>query len=176
MHSQLQLMDSAAAFKQMRTKHHQMAWEGWAGAAFVPAYWEFYHSVNAHKVDTNNVVNMADPQMDKLIDDFRGSTDKPHRAAVAQQIEQRIFDSGALIPGTRVPYIREGFWRWLKLPAFHGTRLTGFGNSTGLFDPLSDGLFWIDAQEQKATQTALKQGTSFARINIADTTWKSHAP
>ena len=173
---QLQLLDSSAAFKQMRTKQHQIAWEGWAGAAFVPAFWEFYHSDNAHKPDTNNVVNMADPQMDKLIDDFRASTDKPHRAAVAQQIEQKIFDSGAFIPGTRVPYVRDGFWRWLKLPAFHGTRLSGFGLSAGLFDPLNDGLFWIDTDEQKKTLAALKQGTSFPRINVTDTTWKRRAP
>ena len=173
---QLQLMDGAAAFKKMREKHHQAAWTPWSGNNFVPAYWEFYHSDNAHKVQTNNVVNMADPAMDKLIDEFRTSTDKPHRAELAHQIEQRVFESGALIPGTNVPYVRDGFWRWLKLPPFHGTRLSGFAYSTGLFDPLYDGLFWIDADEQKATLAARKSNTPLKRINITDTTWKARGP
>ena len=41
---------------------------GWAGARlFVQAYWQGFHSDNAHKPQTNNITNTDDPELDKLI-------------------------------------------------------------------------------------------------------------
>src|SRR5262249_7961002 len=137
----LQLQDSSAAFKQILEKKHQIAWMGWTTNLF-PQFWEHYHSDNAHKTQTNNITNTDDPELAKLIIEHPEATDKATRIRLALEIEQRIHDMAAFIPMYKVPYTREGYWRWLKLPEHYGTRTT-----EALFDPLSaslqsDGLFW----------------------------------
>jgi microcin C transport system substrate-binding protein len=167
---QLQLMDAAASFKQVQEKKHQVAYVGWSGGGPIsaPAYWEFYHSANAHKAQTNNIVNMDDPEMDALIDEYRASTDRARRVALAKQIEQRVHDAGALIPSWKVAYVREGYWRWMRMPPWHGTR----SSSGGMFDPMGEGLFWIDEAEKARTLAARASGQAFEPVLIRDETWK----
>ena len=168
----LQRLDGAAAFKMAREKKHQASWMAWAGASTVPPFWEYYHSVNAHKAQTNNVSNYADPETDRLIDAFRSSADKVERVRLAQQIERRTQDAAVLIPGLRVPFVREGYWRYLKLPAWNATRTTGYGLSGGIFDPFYDGLFWIDEPAQREVTQARAANTALPRVNVTDTTWR----
>jgi microcin C transport system substrate-binding protein len=167
----LQLLDATTAYKQVMEKKHQIAWMGWSGGLDVaPTYWEFYHSDNAHKPQTNNITNTDDPALDKKIIEYRDATTKEERIRLAHQVEQMIHDNGAYIPGYKVPYTREGFWRWLKLPAAHGTR-----SSEQLFDVfgLAGGLFWIDEKEKEEVQKARILGTPFEPINIVDETWRT---
>lgn len=167
----LQLLDATTAYKQVMEKKHQVAWMGWSGGLDVaPTYWEFYHSDNAHKPQTNNITNTADPVLDKKIIAYRDATTKEDRIRLAHEVEQMIHDNGAYIPGYKVPYTREGFWRWLKLPAAHGTR-----SSEQLFDVfgLAGGLFWIDEKEKEEVQKARILGTPFEPINIVDETWRT---
>jgi microcin C transport system substrate-binding protein len=165
---QLQLLDASAAFKQIMENKHQAAWMGWSGGGLSPRYWEFYHSENAHKAQTNNVTNTDNPLMDKKIMAYRQGTKKSSRVKLAHELEQMIHDQGSFIPTFKVPYTREAFWRWLKLPASYGTR-----TSDGLFDPLggSGGLFWIDAKEQTRTLKAKRQGEALPEILIIDKQW-----
>lgn len=167
---QLQLMDAAASFKQVQEKKHQIAYIGWSGGGPIsaPAYWEFYHSANAHKPQTNNVVNMDDPEMDKLIDEYRTSTDRARRVELAKAIEARVHEAGTLIPSWKVAYVREGYWRWMRLPPWYGTRSSG----GGLFDPMGTGIFWIDEAEKTRTLAARNAGERFEPVLIRDTTWQ----
>lgn len=165
---QLQLLDASAAFKQIMENKHQAAWMGWAGGGLSPRYWEFYHSDNAHKPQTNNVTNTDNKALDAKIMAYRTSTEKATRVKLAHELEQMVHDQGSFIPTFKVPYTREAFWRWIKLPPNHGTR-----TSDVLFDPLggSGGLFWIDPDEQVRTLEAKDNGDSLPPINISDKTW-----
>ena len=151
-------------------KKHQIAWMGWSGGGIAPVYWEFYDSDNAHKPQTNNVTNTANPEMDKKIIAYRNATTKEMRVKLAHELEQMIYDDGAYIPGYKVPYAREGFWRWLKLPPEQATR-----TSDDVFEPFGStgGLFWIDADEKAKVQRARILGEKFAPINILDERWRS---
>lgn len=166
----LQLMDSASSFKQIQEKKHQIGWMSWAGGGFAPRYWQFYHSDNAHKTQTNNIVNFDDPEMDRLITQYREATEKQSRIELALRLEQMVHDSGALIPTFKVPYTREGFWRWMRLPEHLGTRTSGALFSG--FDSSAGGLFWIDEDLKRKTLEARKAGESFAPEYLEDTTWK----
>ena len=168
----LQQLDPTAFFKKVREKQHQSAWMGWAGASVVPAFWEYYHSVNANVPQTNNVTNYADPETDRLIDAFRAATDKPTRVRLSHQIMQRTHAATVMVPGTRVPFVREGMWRYVKLPPWNANRSTGYGTSSGPTDPFGEGLAWIDQKELAAVEAARKAGTAFPPSNITDTTWK----
>ncbi|WP_372861365.1 extracellular solute-binding protein [Spongiibacter sp.] len=165
---ELQLLDPSAAFKQILENKHQAAWMAWSGGGLSPRYWEFYHSDNAHKPQTNNVTNTDNPQIDAKIDAYRKATDKAKRVQLAHQLEQLVFEQGSFIPTFKVPYTREAFWRWLVLPDEYGTR-----TSDSLFSPLgsSGGLFWIDQDEQRRVNAAKAAGESLPPILIVNQHW-----
>jgi len=169
----LQLLDGSSYYKQIMEKKHQIAWMGWSGGGISPTYWEFYHSDNAHKPQTNNVTNTSDPEMDQKIMAYRSGTDKETRVKLAHEIEQMIFDRGVVITGYKIPYTREAFWRWLKLPAAHGTRV-----SDSMFDAFgsSGGLFWIDEAEKERVQKARILHEKLDPILIIDETWRTKTP
>lgn len=162
----LQLLDSSAAFKQILEKQHQIAWMGW-GITLTPRFWQHYHSENAHKPQTNNITNTDDPELDALIMEYRAATDKETRIRLAHELEQMIHDSGAFIPTYKVPYTREAYWRWLRLPEHYATRTTEV-----IFNPMVEGLFWIDEEIKAETLAAKNRGDAFEVVNITDTTWR----
>lgn len=164
---QLQLLDSSAFFKQVLEKKHQLAALGWAGGGLSPEYWQFYHSENANKPQTNNITNFSDPQMDAWIDQYRKELDKPTRVALAHNMEQALFDSGAMIPTFKVPYTREAYWRWIKLPKGIATRSSG-----EVVDAMGAGLFWIDVAEKNRIRALRRDGGSMPPSLIIDETWK----
>ncbi|WP_348655374.1 ABC transporter substrate-binding protein, partial [uncultured Spongiibacter sp.] len=164
----LQLLDPSAAFKQILENKHQAAWMAWSGGGLSPRYWQFYHSDNAHKPQTNNVTNTDNPEIDAKIDAYRAATDKASRVKLARELEQLVFEQGSFIPTFKVPYTREAFWRWLKLPDFHGTRSTD-----SLFDPLGStgGLFWIDSDEQQRVDEAKSHNKALDPVMIVNKRW-----
>lgn len=168
---QLNLLDASTAFKQILENKHEAAWMAWSGAGLSPRYWEFYHSDNAHKPQTNNVTNTDNATMDKKIMAYRQATEKSARVQLAHELEQLVFEQGSYIPTFKVPYTREAFWRWLRLPPFHGTR-----TSEQLFSPMgsSGGLFWIDPEAKARIEELKDDGEPLtpAPLLIVDDTWK----
>ena len=69
-----------------------------------------------------------------------------------------------------VPYVRIAYWRWLRLPDRHGTRM-----SQDLFDPFSasvGGLFWLDQDLFDQTVSAMKQDITLPPETIKNTQFK----
>lgn len=164
----LQLSDPTAAFKKILEKNFDVAWMGWS-TSLRPQYWEFFHSVNAHKPQTNNITNTDDPEMDKLIDAYRNSLDEKERIRLSREIQQKIQDIGMFVPTFMVPYARDACWRWWRLPDPPGTRHTD-----GLFDPFNSaagGLFWYDKNRHDETKEAMKSEKAFAPVTWIDKTY-----
>jgi microcin C transport system substrate-binding protein len=166
------VQDSAANFKQTLEKKHQIVFMAWS-PQHIPAFWEHYHSANAHIPQTNNITATDDPELDKIIIEQRDAIDLPTRIRLSHEIQQRIWEIGAFIPLYKVPYVREVAWRWVRLPETYGTRMT----DPYLFDPISqglrtDGLFWIDEDMKRETLDARSAGRSFPPINVVDETWR----
>ena len=147
---ELQQLDASTGFKQILEKKHQIAWMGWSGGGLSPVFWEFYHSSNAHKAQTNNITNTDDPKLDELIMSYRQATEKSTRVSLAHQLSERIYDQASFIPTFKVPYTRGAYWRWLQLPSSVGTR-----SSTDLFAPFGStgGRFWIDPEKKQQVET-----------------------
>ncbi len=168
----LQKLDSTAAFKKFLEKKHDVAWMGWS-TNLRPSYWQGWHSDNAHKTQTNNITNTDDPELDRLIDQYRSSLGEDERKSLSRTIQQKIHDQAAFVPTFMVPYVRQGFWRWLRLPQSHGTRVSG-----SLFDPFDStygGLFWFDKTRYDAIRTAMKDSRSFEPETLVDPTFKPEA-
>lgn len=165
----LEKLDPSASYKKVMEKKHDVGWVGWS-TGMRPSFWQHWHSDNAHKPQTNNITNTDNPKIDALIDQYRASLDEEERISLSKQIQNLVHDQGAFVPTFMVPYVRLGYWRWLKLPQFHGTR-----RSDDLFAPFSTmtgGLFWIDLDVKEQTRQAMKKGTRFEAQTIIDKQFK----
>lgn len=174
----LERLDGSAAFKKFLEKQHEVAWMAWAPKTR-PTYWGSWHSDNAHKPQTNNITNTDNPELDALINQYRNSLDKDERIGLSKEIQKKIHEICAYVPTYMIPYTRAGYWRWLKLPEFHGTR-----SSDTLFDPFPGssrhgisygGLLWIDQNLRRETRDAMKTGRTFPRVKTVDKTYKPEA-
>ncbi len=166
---QLQLLDASTAFKQILEKKHQIAWMGWSGGGLSPVFWEFYHSDNAHKTQTNNITSTDNPLIDKKIDAYRAAQDKSTRVALAHELQELIHEQGSYIPTFKVPYTREAYWRWLQLPEHYATR-----TSDSVIDSMGStgGLFWIDNQRKQQILDMKAANEEMDPLLIIDETWR----
>jgi len=162
----LQKLDPAASYKKVIEKNHDVAWMGWS-TSLRPQYWEHFHSVNAHKPQTNNITNTDDPEMDKLIDAYRNSLEEKERIELSLKIQEKIHEIGSFVPTFMVPYVRQAYWRWWRMPNPPGTKHSG-----DLFDPFGGGLFWFDETLYNETKQAMKEGKTFPPETIVDETYK----
>ena len=165
----LEQLDPSAMFKKFLEKQHDVAWMGWS-TSMRPSFWQGWHSDNAHKPQTNNITNTDDPGLDALIDRYRESLDEEERIRLSHAIQNKIHDICAYVPTFMVPYVRIAYWRWLRLPEGHGTRM-----SQDLFDPFSStvgGLFWLDQDIFDQTVSAMKQDLRLPAQTIRDTRFK----
>lgn len=172
----LRKMDAAASFKSVLEKKHEIWWGALVGGSW-PQYWSQFHSDNAHIPQTNNFTNTDDPEMDKLVETFRDSVNGEQRVKLAHQIQQLIHDQAAWIAGLDVPYIRNAYWRWVKLPEVPGTRLLGnrapyVFDYNGAFEVSDGGQLWIDKNMKKETLKAKKKGKSYPAVTRIDKTFK----
>ena len=166
---QLQRLDGSSAYKLILEKKHDVAWMGWS-TGFRPAYWQHFHSANAHKPQTNNITNTDDPVIDELIMSYRNSLDPKERITLAHQIQAKAHEIGAFVPTYKVGYFRTAYWRWWQFPDVPSTK-----HSSSLFEPFSLGVFWFDADLKAETERAMKSGKTFTPETIIETTFKPKA-
>ncbi len=171
---QLNLVEGATGFKVMLEKNHEAAWLGWGGGGLYPQYWEFFHSVNADKPQTNNLFNISDEQLDQLVETYRDTFELQDKARISRQIQQRVDELAIFIPGYQVPYTREAYWRYIKLPESKGTK-----QSPSLFWPMegypysTGGLFWIDSELKAEVKAG---GRKYEPVLEVVETWRRKEP
>jgi microcin C transport system substrate-binding protein len=168
-----QYFESTTFYQHVINKKHDIAWLGWS-TSFRPAYWQFFHSDNAHKPQTNNITNLANSEIDDLIDQYRESTKEKKRIRLAHLVESKVAAQVIFIPSTIVPLTRAGFWRWLKLPESIATKSSK--NLFNPFHPTQGGLFWIDAKSKIDSLSARRSGEGFAASTVINTDHKITAP
>ena len=164
----LEQLDTASFFRKITEKTYDMMFMGF-GVGQRPAYWQHFHSENAHDTGTNNITNTDNPEMDAKIIQFRESTNEDERKSLARRLEKIIHDGGAFVPAYLAPYTRSAYWRWVRLPTFNATR-----TNSSVMAPFGDngGLFWIDKDIQDETLKAKKKGVAFESITIVDETYQ----
>ncbi|MBV7438459.1 extracellular solute-binding protein [Aeromonas sp. sif2416] len=171
---ELNLMDASAGFKSMLEKKHQSAWMAWSGSRY-PAYWEFFHKINANKPQTNNIMNIDDDAISALVEQYDKAFDFARKAELSRQIQQRLYELASFVPAYQVPYTRAGAWRWVRLPKIPATP-----QSDVLYWPLDGansgysfgGLFWLDEKLKAETLTAIKSGQRFPPVTLIDTRYR----
>jgi microcin C transport system substrate-binding protein len=155
----LELLDSGTSYKKIMEKKHDLAYMGWS-TSFRPSPWQSFHSENAHIPQTNNINNLDDPEMDRLINRYRDSVNEKELIMLSHKIQEKISDSGGWIPLDMLPFTRALHWRWIQVPD-----LPGYKTSTGIFDnPAAGGLFWIDEDIKNETLEAMKSNKTFRPV------------
>lgn len=169
----LQLLDPSTWSNQLTEKTFQITYVSYTNNV-TPNPWQSWHSDNANVSDTNNITNTAIPELDDVIDRFDAATTLEERVRLSHEFQEIIYETGAVIPSFKIPYVREAYWRWLKLPEAHSVRRAG-----SIFAPIGNhqtevgGLFWIDEQAREETLAARAAGRSYEPIDIVDTTWRA---
>ncbi len=165
----LKLVDGSSAFKFILEKKHELAFLN-MGSSDTPAYWEYFHSVNANKPQTNNHTNFSSPELDKLIMAYKNEFDMDKKYSLSHEIQNKISEANVIVPGYMVPYAREGHWRWMKYPENPMTKrsanLFAIERSVGLHT------FWIDKEVKKETKSAMKKGKAFEPVTVVDDKYK----
>ena len=84
---ELQYLDGMTAFKKAQEKKHEIHYTSWGGG-LRPQIWEFFHSANANKTQTNNFNNYANKAMDKKIEKYRNSPSADERKVLSRDISK----------------------------------------------------------------------------------------
>ena len=168
---QLKLMQQGI-FTAVLEKKFQ-AWWGAMSTNLYDDYWEYFHSVNANKTQTNNFWGYADKDMDQLLDAFRSESDLKKKAALDRRIQRKVDEAALVIPNYYVPYFRGAAWKWVRFPAWLSQRYFDnfydpFGNTTGY-----TGYFWVDSDIKKQVIDAQRAGATFPPRLFVDETYKT---
>ena len=108
--------------------------------------------------------------MDELSIKYRESLEVDERIELSKKMQRIIHEEGAFVPTFMIPYVRMGYWRWVKLPTFHGTKRTE--DLFELFSSSTGGLFWIDEDIKQQTLDAMKKNETFNSVTIIDDQFK----
>lgn len=171
----IEVLDSTAAWKKVQEKKHDIQFSAFAvSPEMFPRYWETYHSANAYdqaflpdgsvnpnrkiKTQTNNLQEIADPKLDKMIEQYDTSDSLEEMKKLAYQMEEFLYHDASFCPGFVVPFFRTGAWRWIGVPKDGNVKIaTGFTEYS---------LYWIDEARKKETEDARKNGQTFRPVII----------
>jgi microcin C transport system substrate-binding protein len=165
----LNLIDGSSAFKYVSEKKHEISFHN-MGSGSQPQYWQYLHSENANKPQTNNFTNYSTPELDELVVNYRSEFSREKREEMSREIQQIVADASIVIPGYMVPYTREAHWRWMKYPEHPMTKKTESIFSAGA--PSDLGTYWIDANAKKETKAAMKSKTTFDEVTVINDEYK----
>ncbi|MCE2684508.1 MAG: ABC transporter substrate-binding protein [Verrucomicrobiae bacterium] len=153
-------LEHTTMYRKVMEKNHDICFWAWSVSSRVPAFWESHHSDNAletlpdgrrvPKRQTNNITGIDNPELSKLIDEFRVATKEADMIRLSFRIQNIMHEDADFIPGWRVPGYRVGHWNWVKFPESFDVR--------GGDEPLTFGLYWLDPAERKKTLADFRAG------------------
>ena len=174
----VEVLDGTAGWKKVQEKKHDIHLSAFSvSLEMYPRFWETYHSDNAYdvpyledgsvnpnrkiKTQTNNLEEMAVPEMDRMIDAYRASSDKDEMVELAHKMTELHHEYGSFVPGFYQPFYRVGHWRWVKYPEGFNEK---HSRAAGQYY-----VHWIDTETKEETLQARKDGKTFPpEINVYD--------
>lgn len=157
----LEILDSTAGWKKVQEKNHDIAFSAFGvSPEMYPRYWETYHSVNAFNADgtlktqTNNLLSIAIPELDRRIEAYRASDDAEAMKRLAFEMEEILREDASFVPGFVRPFYRFASWRWLRWPDEINVKLSQ--------SPSEYFVSWIEPGMREETMRALRGGDTFA--------------
>ena len=170
----LEVLDGTAAWKKIQEKQHDIAFSAFGVASeMYPRYWETYHSVNAYdqpwladgqpnparqlKPQTNNLQSLAIAELDTLIEAYRAAEEVTKMKELAFAMEDILHEDASFVPGFVMPFLRTGYWRWVRWPDDFNVKLARTA--------LEYHLLWIDQTVETETRNARKRNETFESVD-----------
>jgi len=166
----VEVLDGSTAWKKVQEKQHDIQFSAFGvSPEMYPRYWETYHSVNAYdqafmedgsinpdrkpKTQTNNLMLIADPELDQLIEQYDSSESAQEMQQLAFRMEEILYEDASFCPGFIIPFIRTAAWSWNKIPEDGNVKIA---TTTGEYF-----LGWIDMDEKEAILKARKNNEPY---------------
>jgi microcin C transport system substrate-binding protein len=153
-------LEHTTMYRKVMEKNHDIVFWAWSVSSRIPQLWESHHADNAVEVladgrkvpkrQTNNITGVDDPELSKLIDQFRNATEEAEMIKLSFAMQRRIHDLADFIPGFKVPGYRIAHWNWVKFPAGFDVRAAE--------DPGQHGLFWLDPAQRETDLKDFRDG------------------
>jgi len=174
----IEVLDQTAGWHKVQEKQHDIFFSAFGvSVEMFPRFWETYHSFNAFdqaflpdgsvnparqvKVQTNNLESLADPEFDRLIEQYDRSSDREEMIGLAHRMTELHHELASFVPGYVQDFYRVGHWRWVRYPEFFNHRQSATAGELHLH--------WIDQQLKEETLAAKQSGRSFEpQINVYD--------
>jgi microcin C transport system substrate-binding protein len=160
----LEALDSTESYQKISQKKHQISFTAWGTTPPFPDYYEFFHSSDAYepgtktpRIMTNNIFTYANQQTDVVLENNRNARTLEQVAKTSKQMEAIIHQEALWAPGWKKDFYRYAYWRWIKWPEQHNTRISD--------EPEMSYVFWIDEDAKKDTLDAMKEGRTFPEVN-----------
>ena len=161
----IEALDPTAYFTKTFEKNHQIAIHSWdTGYSPLPAFdWEI-RGKDAGKPSNFNTTNIKDEQLDALLAEWDAVSDPARAKAISHEVQQRIHEFAAWVPGVTTDYDRIGYWRWMQWPDYFQVPRYQFYTATGVF--------WIDEDIRQETLEAREEGRGFPPVTKVYDRWK----
>ena len=174
----IEVLDATAGWHKVQERQHDIFFSAFGvSMEMFPRFWETYHSFNAYdqaflpdgtvnparqvKVQTNNLESLADPEFDRLIEQYDRSSDREEMIDLAHRMTELHHDLASFVPGYVQDFYRVGHWRWVRYPEFFNHRQSGTAGELHIH--------WLDQQLKEETLAAKQSGQSFEpQINVYD--------
>jgi len=180
---QVEVLDASAAWKKVQEKNHDIAFSAFGvSVEQYPRYWETHHSVNAYdqpyladgitpnpdrkpKPQTNNLLSIAIPELDRLIEQYDNSSDLDEMRRLAYRMEEILHEDASFVPGYIQPFYRTAYWRWMQFPEGLDVRFS--------YGPTEYNLYWIDPVLREETMAARRGTQSYPTATQIYDQWRS---
>jgi microcin C transport system substrate-binding protein len=174
----IEVLDQTAGWHKVQEKQHDIFFSAFGvSVEMFPRFWETYHSFNAFdqaflpdgsvnparqvKVQTNNLESLADPEFDRLIEQYDRSSNREEMIELAHRMTEMHHELASFVPGYVQDFYRVGHWRWVRYPEFFNHRQSAAAGELHVH--------WIDQQLKEETLAAKQSGRSFeTQINVYD--------
>ncbi len=153
-------LEHTTMYRKVMEKRHDLVFWAWGATGMWPELWQSHHSVNAvertadgrliPKRQTNNLTGTNLPELDRLIDQFRASSDAEEMRQLTHRAQEIIHDDAAFIPGFRIPGYRVAHWPWLRFPESFDVRSSD--------EPFVAGLYWLDPARREQDLANFRAG------------------
>ena len=67
-------------------------------------------------MNTNNVTQTFNPEMDKLIDQHRDAQTEEEIQRLSWELAELVHEDASTVPCWETPYYRMANWRWIRWP------------------------------------------------------------
>ena len=123
---------------------------GWTGS-LLPSPEGMLHSKYSEKLDVTNITGMANPEIDRLIEEYNLNWNMEERIKILQEIDSIATREFHWIFSWGAPY----GYRCLNWDKF-GIPENGVGYAGGWLQPIS--MWWIDPDKKEKLQDVIKNG------------------